>query len=264
MRRYHAEFETDWEESEARLGYVSLVRRPLPNLVFILPLVLVYEGGVVGFGSESSAAPRAGIDFWIRDALAFLGPGVDFALPGLLCGVLAAWMLVDGPRSWRFRATWLAGMVVESVAIGAVLIGVSRILDLGLLWLDGQPIWLASAANDPQVVGGAGMWLGLLGAGLYEEAVFRLALLPVLYWLMRIVQAPDLLAGTIAVTGSALAFSIAHHAGVPGEAFTWFVFLFRWLAGIVFAWVFLVRGFGIAVGSHVAYDVLVGYADWGG
>ena len=37
---------------------------------------------------------------------------------------------------------------------------------------------------------------------------------------------------------------------------------FRWLAGVYFAWVFVVRGFGVAVGTHTAYDILVGWLDW--
>ena len=59
-----------------------------------------------------------------------------------------------------------------------------------------------------------------------------------------------------------LLFSLAHHAGTPGEAFTWFAFVFRWLAGVYFAWVFVVRGFGVAVGTHTAYDLLVGWLGW--
>ena len=31
---------------------------------------------------------------------------------------------------------------------------------------------------------------------------------------------------------------------------------------VLFAWIFLVRGFGIAVGTHVAYDVMVGCLGW--
>ena len=50
--------------------------------------------------------------------------------------------------------------------------------------------------------------------------------------------------------------------GTPGEAFTWFAFIFRWLAGVYFAWVFVVRGFGVAVGAHTAYDILVGWLGW--
>jgi Type II CAAX prenyl endopeptidase Rce1-like len=71
-----------------------------------------------------------------------------------------------------------------------------------------------------------------------------------------------ILASALAVTGSALLFALAHHAGTPAESFTWFAFIFRWMAGVFFAWVFVIRGFGIAVGSHTGYDILVGYFGW--
>jgi hypothetical protein len=37
-----------------------------------------------------------------------------------------------------------------------------------------------------------------------------------------------------------------------------FSFVFRATAGVFFAGLFVVRGFGITVGSHAAYDLLVG------
>jgi hypothetical protein len=104
--------------------------------------------------------------------------------------------------------------------------------------------------------------IGFLGAGVYEEALFRLALVPLFFGVLRLLQMPTVLASSLAVTSSALLFSLAHHAGTPGEAFTWFAFIFRWLAGVYFAWVFVVRGFGVAVGTHSAYDVLVGWLGW--
>ena len=104
--------------------------------------------------------------------------------------------------------------------------------------------------------------IGFLGAGVYEEALFRLVLIPLIYAALRVLQTPAVLASALAVTAAGLLFSLAHHAGSPGEAFTWFAFLFRWLAGVYFAWVFVVRGFGVAVGTHTAYDILVGWLDW--
>ena len=74
---------------------------------------------------------------------------------------------------------------------------------------------------------------------MYEETLFRLILVPVLFGTLRLLQAPQVLASTLAVTGSALLFALAHHAGSPGEAFTWFAFVFRWMAGVFFAWVFV-------------------------
>jgi hypothetical protein len=38
----------------------------------------------------------------------------------------------------------------------------------------------------------------------------------------------------------------------------WFGFVFRFLAGVFFSVLFVYRGFGIAAGSHAAYDVLLG------
>ena len=57
---------------------------------------------------------------------------------------------------------------------------------------------------------------------------------------------------------SSLLFAAAHYVGPYGDPLQWRSFLFRTLAGIFFAVVFLYRGFGIAAGSHAAYDILVG------
>ena len=67
-----------------------------------------------------------------------------------------------------------------------------------------------------------------------------------------------------AVLLSSLLFAAAHHVGPYGEEFhwralaSWSIFAFRTLAGIFFSVVYVYRGFGIAAGSHAAYDILVG------
>jgi hypothetical protein len=67
----------------------------------------------------------------------------------------------------------------------------------------------------------------------------------------------------LAAIGSSVLFAGAHHVGPHGEQFDAFVFLFRFTAGLYFALLFWWRGFGIAVGAHAGYDVLVG-VNWGG
>jgi hypothetical protein len=57
---------------------------------------------------------------------------------------------------------------------------------------------------------------------------------------------------------TSLLFSAAHYIGPLGDAFELYSFAFRALAGIFFATLFVVRGFGIAAGAHAAYDMLVG------
>jgi hypothetical protein len=250
-----------WGESApievADHSYWSTTRRPLPGLAFILPILIGYEVGVIWLGGPGADALRAGADAWVRQGLAALGFTDRWLLPvGLVAGLLG-WQAVDR-RDWRFHPAILWGMVIESLLLAVALVGLSKLVDLGFSRLEGPSLLSASTPPRHPIV----PVVGFLGAGLYEEALFRLALIPLMYRGLRLLMVPSFLACTLAVTASSLVFSLAHHAGVPGEAFTWFAFIFRWLAGVFFAWVFVARGFGVAVGTHTAYDLLVGWLDW--
>jgi hypothetical protein len=256
-------YDPGWWGPAATVGppaasYWSLTRRPLPCLAFILPILAAYEAGIAWLGDASAGAARTGADAWMRHALAALGLTDRWLPPLVLVVAILAWQAID-PRQWRFSPSCLLGMAVESLALAVGLIGLSKLVDLGFARLEGQRLLATAPAGPSQPIAAL---VGYLGAGVYEEALFRLALIPLGYAILRLLQAPTVLAGTVAVTGSALLFSIAHHAGAPGEAFTWFAFIFRWLAGVYFSWVFIARGFGIAVGTHAAYDILVGLLGW--
>ncbi|MFO0910535.1 MAG: CPBP family glutamic-type intramembrane protease [Isosphaeraceae bacterium] len=243
-----------------RRSYWSVTRRPLPCLAFVLPLLLAYELGVVWLGGSAAESLRTGADAWMRRGMATLGLTDQWLLPVSLVVGLLLWQAFTR-SDWRFSPWSLLGMAGESLVLALVLVGLSRLLDLGFLVLErtGPPLLAAGSS-------GASPWMthlvGYLGAGVYEEMLFRLGLIPLFYLILRALQAPQVLASSAAVTASALLFSLAHHAGSPGEVFTWFAFIFRWLAGVFFAWVFVVRGFGVAVGTHTAYDILVGWLGW--
>jgi len=226
----------------------------LPCLVFILPILIAYEAGVIWLGGPSADALRAGADAWVRQGLATLGLTDRWLPPIALTSTLLTWHALDR-RDWRFHPATPLGMAAESLFLALCLILSSKLVDLGFSRLDGPSL----LATGPRI--SLAPAIGFLGAGLYEEALFRLAMIPVLYRMSRLLLIPPLYACTLAVTASSLAFSLAHHAGVPGETFTWFAFIFRWLAGVFFAWVFVTRGFGVAVGTHTAYDLLVGWFD---
>jgi hypothetical protein len=216
----------------------------------------VYELGVLWLGGSSAEALRTGADAWLRHGLLALGLTDQWFLPLTLVVGLLVWQAFN-PRDWRFAPVSLLGMAAESLVLAVALIGLSKLVDLGFASLERSAAVLAAGAGHP-----AAPLIGFLGAGVYEEALFRLALVPLFFGVLRLLQTPTVLASTLAITASALLFSVAHHAGMPGESFTWFAFIFRWLAGVYFAWVFVVRGFGVAVGTHTAYDILVGWLGW--
>jgi len=224
-------------------SYWSISRTPLTSLMFAMPLVLAYEGGVLLMGRGS---PRNGADVWLRQLLDAAGFGAYFLLPVLTVIGLLAWHHVEHDR-WRVRPGILAGMAVESVVWAAVLLGLGR--------LQGH-WWPLAAAIDGE--GLFARFVAFCGAGLYEEVLFRLLLLPALAWLMSQVGFSTAAAAFWGVVASSVLFSLAHYVGPLGDVFTLYSFTFRFLAGLFFAILFVARGFGIAAGTHAVYDILVG------
>jgi membrane protease YdiL (CAAX protease family) len=224
-------------------SYWSISRTPLTSLVFTMPLVLAYEGGVLLMGRGS---PRNGADVWLRQLLDAAGFGAYFLLPALTMIGLLAWHHVEHDR-WRFRPGILAGMAVESLLWAAVLLGLAR--------LQGR-WWPLAAALDGE--GLFARFVAFCGAGLYEEVLFRLLLLPALAWLVSQLGCSTAAAGFWAVVASSILFSLAHYVGPLGDVFTLYSFTFRFLAGLFFSILFVARGFGIAAGTHAVYDILVG------
>ena len=246
-------------EKRRRPSYWEVTRRPLPCLAFVAPILLAYELGALWLAERSPEALRTGADAWVRRGLSLLGLTDHWLLPLSLVITLLAWQAFS-PRDWKFSPYSLLGMAIESAVFGLALIGMSRLIDIGFGILEARgPMLLATPSSFDLHVASL---VGFLGAGVDEEALFRLTLIPLFYVTLRALQTPKVLASSLAITASALLFSLAHHAGTPGEAFTWFAFTFRWFAGIFFAWVFIVRGFGIAVGAHTTYDILVGWLGW--
>lgn len=226
--------------------YWSISRTPLTSLVFSLPLVLAYEGGVLLLGHGT---PRNGADVWLRHLLDLLGFGAYFLLPLLTVVGLLAWHHVAHDR-WHFSAGVLLGMVAESLLWAFLLIGIARLQ---------ESLWPLAVDQGP-VAGLLARFVGFCGAGLYEEVLFRLLLLPAVIWLLERWGHTRLSAASWGVLLTSLVFSAAHYVGPLGDTFALYSFTFRTVAGLFFSLVFLARGFGIAAGAHAAYDLLVGLA----
>jgi hypothetical protein len=252
------EFEADADGGEVleptesprtpRESYWSLSRAPLESLVFTMPLVLAYEGGVLLLGRGS---PRNGADVWLRSLLDSLGFGSYFLLPALTVIGLLAWHHVEHDR-WAFRPGVLAAMAFECVVLAAVLVGIARLQER--LW----PEILAFVPGDGLDAGVLRRLIGFCGAGLYEEVLFRLLLLPAVVWALGAIGWNSGSAALAGILVTSLLFSAAHYVGPLGDRLELYSFTFRTLAGIFFAVLFVVRGFGITAGTHAAYDMLVG------
>jgi membrane protease YdiL (CAAX protease family) len=238
-------------------NYLAATRHPYSCFLFLLPLLAGYEWGVMRMGGAHPDDLRNGADAWVRWGLEKANLlDYTWAPPALVAALFFVWGLLrlkDIPNGWLGL---LSGMALESMAFA-----------LGL-WILGRALLpLLDYAKLVQIKTGPfddsmRQIITYVGAGIYEEIVFRLILMTAINWLLLVVWTPDAWAKFFAIVASALLFSLAHHIGPYGEDFEKRVFIFRLMAGMYFALLFQWRGFGISAGAHACYDVMVGIALW--
>jgi membrane protease YdiL (CAAX protease family) len=233
-------------------------RHPWPSLVFVLPLLAGYEYGVAVLGGAHPEALRNGADNWLRCGLAVLGLRSPWVPPGVLLVVFAAWARSRWGDRPRDLVSVLTGMALESVAFALGLWCLSRGLAPLLEHFGVElAVPLAEPPAGPEAEPALGKVITYLGAGIYEEALFRLVLFSGLRGLLRRMEVGGPLAGFLAALASATLFATAHHIGPYGQPYSNYLFLFRLAAGLYFALLYQARGFGVAVGSHACYNVMI-------
>jgi len=230
-----------------------LARRPLNCLCFLFPLLLVYEVGVLWLGGEQSESLRNGADCWMRGALQTVGISHVWLLPVAVTSSLLLWQAASG-KPWRVSPETWVGMLAESFLFAFLLVIIGQMQGLAFKQWEAGPTDMTAADMTATVSRG----ISFLGAGIYEEVLFRLCLLPVCYGAWRLLMLPHKPAAALAIIVTSLLFAAAHYVGPAGEPFAAFTFTFRAIAGLFFAILFVLRGFGIAAGCHAIYDLLVG------
>jgi hypothetical protein len=233
--------------------YFDATRHPWPCLLFILPLLVGYEACVLGLGGAHPEMLRNGADNWLRMGLESLGVGLSWVPPVLLVALLGAWCYLRRAAMPGDLIGTFTGMGIESVSYALGLWGVSLLI---APMLKNAGVEMAAATGNAET-NAVLLIVPYIGAGIYEEALFRLLLFSSLSWILRKLEMFPFLGMGLAMLGSATLFSTAHHLGPQGQPFSNYLFVFRLVAGLYFALLYQVRGFGIAVGTHACYNVMV-------
>jgi hypothetical protein len=163
------------------------------------------------------------------------------------------------------RGAVFVAMLAESAALALVFGVVVSVVTAQILGSLSSLSSLGSPSSaDTLAIGGApgfDWWTRLmvsLGAGLYEELLFRVVLVTALAGGARALLGwrPEA-AAVMAVVVSALLFSAFHYIGPYGDPLELQSFLFRAVAGLVFSGLYVLRGFGITAWTHALYDVFL-------
>ena len=214
----------------------------VPGVYYAVAVVLSDWLGVSIRGMPKSRAASAlgcrGVYFDADVFSRFLvRPGKVLPLFAVIA-ILLFWHLAR-KDPWDFEPKLYAGMAVESV-----------------VW--GIPFFVMGLAIQRHIPapGAGGMIAGLpwetevvlsVGAGIYEELLFRLIAINVLSLiLMDVLEMKPGLAMPVIIVASAILFSLYHYLGT--EHFEFGTFSFRAAMGVFLAGIYVYRGFGIAVG----------------
>jgi membrane protease YdiL (CAAX protease family) len=221
----------------------------LTSLVLVFPLFLIYQVGVL-----FTLPVLNGADFLTVFLFHNLGLSTGAYLAYTVAVAIAFGVGVALlRRKQKFNPRLVVPVLIESaiyaLTMGSLIVFVmTRVLHV-----------------SPRLAGGAIATQGLgsrfvmsLGAGVWEETIFRLGIMTgVAVLLERVLGLGRWVAVAVALLASSVLFSAMHHIPPYGDPLHLGVFLFRVLAGCFFGLVYWFRGFAIAVYTHALYDIYV-------
>jgi len=272
-------------------SYLDRTSRPVYAMVFLLPFIVFYELGTIFINTDvlDQSRIRVVAFVWLQNMLEYLGTGSRFAWAAPpLAVILVALQLVSRKR-WYFNINDIWLMTIECIMLAVPLIVLSLLFSgpaqprgdiakqYGMAQVQSETILscstsavvdLSSTAEDANgiIANGKSLLADVvtgIGAGIYEELLFRLILICVLMLLFQdILRLSHKNSIVLSVLVSAALFSAHHHIiFVNGQLsvsapFNWTEFGFRTTAGVYFAILFAIRGFGVTAGTHAFYDII--------
>jgi hypothetical protein len=224
--------------------------RDLPtSAILVFPLFVLYQVGLLATGGV-----RNGVDFVTDTLMALAGHNFwNYFLINLgilvVFGLSLIWLRKKGNFDPKLWPKVIGESTVYAFFFGAAVIGLMSSLGLDVL--------LASGAG-PIEYGTFDSIVLSVGAGLYEELVFRVFLMGGMFWAAtKALKWPVWLSAVSAVILSSLIFSGVHYIGSLGDPFELGSFTYRFFAGVLLAVIFYLRGFAVAVYTHAIYDIIV-------
>jgi len=272
----------------AKDSYLERTSRPFYAIVFLLPFIVVYEAGTLFLNTDvlNATQTRVLAFVWLQRLLEYIGFGGKFAwaAPPLAVVIILVALQIACRKRWSFSVKDFVPMTFECILLAVPLIVFSLLFNT----TSGPPIdqtqnrltggendsvircmalqktkqpeqeHVAESANDKMLL--ANIVTGI-GAGIYEELVFRLLLICGLMIVFQdLARLDHKRAIVLSVIISSALFSAHHHidllTGQTGAVFHPAAFIFRTLAGIYFAVLFAIRGFGITSGTHAFYNII--------
>ena len=215
---------------------------PLYSFIITLPIFLTYELGIFWMRNIEFTYIQNGADVLIEQAILRLGFDVIYVSSIIFLFVLLIIIYYQKHHfnSLSISRPYLGAMFLESIVYAII-----------LFFLMGNLYLMDVSTND--------LYCNIilsLGAGIYEELIFRVLLIYIFYQSIKFLfRLSKFSTNFYAVILSAILFSSFHFIGA--ESFNQEAFAVRFIAGIFLAFLYVQRGFGITAITHSFYDIFV-------
>lgn len=237
--------------------YLRHSRSAYYAVVSAIPLLLAYELLLSVTGGGMGGQVRNAGDVWLRMLFASLDVRPSHAtLVMILLLFLSVPVVKRDDLGLHGGYFLLMGLESLAYSLGLGLV-INVILEFVFTAIPSSILGRVALAAGGVTDRGALQGLALsLGAGLFEEFIFRVLLLGVLLAVARAVL-PRHVAAVFSVILAAFLFSLAHYIGPLGDTFTFSSFMFRFVAGLLFTGLYHLRGFAVVAYSHAFYDIRI-------
>ncbi len=245
----------------ATKSYFHLTRTGTYGFLSALPLILLYEVLIIVTNQGREGQIRISSEVWLKQWTQYVEGPALLILGGVLILVGIAIVVAERKKRIAIRPSYFLGIIIES-SFYAVLVAilVTQIISIIFAPTLIAPTLMAAVASPALQVAEQDLATRIalsIGAGIYEELLFRVILVGGMYWLLRILFRSKSLSYIIAAVVGALLFSAIHYMGELGDVFTLQSFLFRFFFGLALNVLYLLRGFGVAAWTHALYDIMV-------
>ena len=228
------------------MSYLLKSRTSFYSFLFTLPLFFLYEINILFLSWDDILVVRNGADFLMRNILesfdiyGLYGLGLVFFL-GLLVTYI---FFIKEDEQQEINVNFLFIMLAESMLWSVVL----YFLLFKFMVLLMNPVGKTILQQVTLAI----------GAGIYEEFLFRVLLIAGLSGILGFVfMWNKTFKNIIAVVLSGGIFSAFHFMGEYGDFFSMELFLIRFFAGLILGVLYTYRGFGITAYTHSIYDLIV-------
>ena len=225
--------------------YFEKSESPFYSFIITLPMFLVYELGLFLMRGTEFSYIKNGADVLIEEAISTLGFDIFYISSSLFLLVffVIAYYQKKNYQSFTIFKSYLAIMLLESFIYASLLLVFLGNMGLYLMDISVENIQFNLILS--------------LGAGIYEELIFRVFFLFIIYRLIQFIFKSMSLFSTqfFALFISSILFSLFHFMG--SESFSQDAFTIRFIAGILLGLLYINRGFGITAITHSFYDIFV-------